>query len=73
MGRPFEIAKSNYVVTNYHTELLEMRIALDLANLNMSNYSLTLMTLVVLLKSNVTDQFTDYPFNSGSLQKDFTN
>ncbi len=41
MGRPFDIARSNYVVTNYRTELLQMIIALELANLNVSNYSLT--------------------------------
>ena len=40
-GRPFEIARSNYVVTNYHTELLQMIIALDLANLNILSHSLT--------------------------------
>ena len=42
MGRPFNAARSNYVVTNYHPELLQMIIALEVANLNISNYSLTL-------------------------------
>jgi len=41
LGIPFDAARSNYVVTNYYIELLQMIIALELANLNISNYPLT--------------------------------
>ena len=37
----FDSARSNYVVTNYHTELLQLIIPLELANLNISDYSIT--------------------------------
>ena len=40
MGRPVDIARSNYVVPDYHVEFVEMIIALELANFNISNYSL---------------------------------
>ena len=41
MGRLFDAARSNYGVTSYHTEFLQKIVALELANLNISNYSLT--------------------------------
>ena len=69
MGRHVDDARSNYVVTDYHTELVQMIIALERTILNISKYSLTCDDL---LKSDVTDQFTDYLFNLGSLQRAFT-
>ena len=56
-----------------NSELVQMIIALELSSLNISNYSLTLDDSYSLLKSEVTDQFTDYPFYLGSLQSAFTN
>ena len=53
MGRPFDIARSNYVVTNYHTELVQMIIALELADLSTKDYSCTFDDSYSLLKSNV--------------------
>ncbi len=41
MGRPFDIARSNYGVTDYRTELVQMIIALELADLGISDYSFT--------------------------------
>jgi hypothetical protein len=41
VGRPFDVARSNYVVPDYHTELVKMITALELTNLNISNCSLT--------------------------------
>ena len=73
MGIPFEFARPNYAVTNSHTELLQIIIALALANLNVSNYSLTFDDSYSLLKSDYTDQFSDYPCYFGSPQKAFTN
>jgi len=74
MGRPFDSPRSNYAVTNYHTELLQMIIALELDNLNVSNYSLTFDDYYSLLKLDVTDQSTDYFFIldlcKGPLQND---
>jgi len=37
----FDVGRSNYVVTGYHTKLAQMIIALEFSNLNISNYSLT--------------------------------
>ena len=73
MGRPFVSASSSYVVTNYHIELLQMIIALKLANLNVLNYSLTFDNSYSLLKLDVTDYSTNYYFIFGSLQRAFTN
>ena len=73
MGRPFDIGRSNYVVTDYYTELLQMIIALELADLSISDYSSTTDDSYSLFKSVVIDQFTDYLFNFGSLQRTFTN
>jgi len=53
VGRPFDIARSNYVVTNYHTELVQMIIALELADLSTKDYSCTFDDSYSLLKSNV--------------------
>ena len=39
MGRSFDIARPNYVVTDYHIELLQMKTVLELANLSISDYS----------------------------------
>jgi len=55
VGRTFDFARSNYVVTNYHTELLQMIIALKLANLNVLDYSNTLDESYSLLKFDVAD------------------
>jgi hypothetical protein len=38
-GCTFDSTRSNYVVTNYHTELVQMIIALELADLSISDYS----------------------------------
>jgi hypothetical protein len=73
VGRPFDIARPNYVVMDYHTELVQMIIALELSNLNISNCSLTFDDSYSLLKSNVIDQFTYYLLNFGPLQRGFTN
>ena len=55
MGRPFEIARSNYVVTDYHSELVQMIITLELADLSISDYSCTFDDSYSLLKSDVAD------------------
>ena len=55
VGRPFDIVRSNYVVTNYHTELVQMIIALELADLSISDYSYTFDESYSLLKSDVDD------------------
>ncbi len=41
MGRPFDIDRSNNVVTDYHIELVQMIIALELDDLDISDYSCT--------------------------------
>ena len=38
-GSTFDSARSNYVVTDRHTELVQMIIALKLADLSISDYS----------------------------------
>ena len=73
MGRPFDYARSSYVVTNFHTKLLQMIIALELANLNVLNYSITFDDSRSLLKLDVTDQSTYCGFYFGALQRAFTN
>ena len=73
MGRPFDSARSNYVVTNNNGELLQIITALELSNLDVSNYSLTFDDSYSTLKSDDTDQFTDYPRSFGSPHKVFTN
>jgi hypothetical protein len=55
------------VVTNYHTQLVQMIIAIELADLRISDYACTFDDSYSLLKSNVTDQFTDYLLNVWSL------
>ena len=47
MGRPFDIVRSNHVVTNYHTELVQIIIALELADLSISDYSCTFDDFIV--------------------------
>jgi len=68
VGRPFDVARSIHVVTNNHTELVQMIIALKRTILNISNYLLTFDESYRLLKTDVTDQFTYYLFIFGSLQ-----
>jgi hypothetical protein len=53
VGRTFDIARSNYVVTDYHTEHVQMIIALELDNLSISDYSCTFDNSYSLLKSYV--------------------
>ncbi len=65
MGRPFDIDRSNYAVTDYHTEFVQMIIALEPDDLSISDYSCTFDDSYSLLKSTVTDKFTDYLFISG--------
>ena len=55
MGRPFDIAMSNYVVTDYHNELVQIIIVLELAYLSISYYSCTFDDSYSLLKSYATD------------------
>jgi len=55
VGRPFDIARSNYVVTHYHTELVQMIIALELGDLSISDYSCTFDDSYSILKSDVDD------------------
>ena len=55
MGRPFDIARSKYVVAHYHNELLQIIIALELADLNISDYSCTFDDSYSLLKSDNDD------------------
>ena len=55
MGRLFDVVRSNYVVTDYHNELVQMTIALELADLSISDYSCTFDDSYSLLKSNVVD------------------
>ncbi len=47
MDRPFDIARSNYVVTDYHNELVQIIIALELADLSILNYSCTFDDIIV--------------------------
>jgi len=72
VGIPFDSARSSYVVTNYYTELLQIIIALELANLNVLKYSLTFDDFYSLLKFDVTDQSAYYLY-FGSMQRAFTN
>ena len=55
VNRHVDIARSNYVVTDYHTEHVQMMIALELANLSILDYSCTFDDSYSLLKSNVAD------------------
>ncbi len=61
------------MVTVYHTELVQVLIALELDDLSILNYSCTFDDSYSLLKSTVTDQFTNYLFIFGSLQRAFIN
>ena len=54
-GCTFDSARSNYVVTDYHTELVQMITALELADLRISDYSCTFDDSYSLLKSDVDD------------------
>jgi len=53
MGRLFDIARSNYLVADCHNELVQRIIAIELANLSISDYSCTFDDSYSLLKSNV--------------------
>ena len=53
MGRSFDIARYNYVVTDYHIESVQMIIALKLDDLSISDYSCTFDDSYSLLKSDV--------------------
>ena len=55
MGRTFDIARSNYMVTDYHTELVQMKITLELADLSISDYSCIFEDSYCLMKSDVVD------------------
>ena len=61
------------MVTYYHTELVQMIIELELDDLSISDYSCTFDDSYSLLKSIITDQFTDYLLIFGSLQRAFIN
>jgi hypothetical protein len=54
VGRPFEIARSNYVVMNFHAELVQMIIAPEIADLSISYYSCAFDDSYSLLKSDAT-------------------
>ena len=51
MVRPFDTARSNYVVMDYHVELVQLIIALDLADLSISDCSCTFEDFYILFKS----------------------
>ena len=72
-GCTFDSARSNYVVTDYHTELVQMITALELDDLSISDYSCTFDDSYSLLKSIISNQFTDYLLIFGSLQRAFIN
>ena len=55
MGRPFDIVRSNYVVTDYRTDVVQMIIAHELGDLGISDYSCTFDDSYSLLKSDVDD------------------
>ena len=55
MGRPFHIARSNYAVTDYYNEPVQMIIILELADLSISDYSCTFDDSYSLMKSDVAD------------------
>ena len=55
MGRPFEVSRSNYVVADYHIDLLQIVTSLELANLSISDYSRIFEDSYNLLKSDVAD------------------
>jgi hypothetical protein len=52
VGRSLDIARPNYVVTDYHIELLQMKTVLELANLSISDYLCTFVDSYSLLKSD---------------------
>ena len=54
-GSTFDSARSNYVVTDYHTELVHMIIALELTDLSILDYSITFDDSNSLLKSDDVD------------------
>jgi len=58
VGRPFYIARSNYVVMNFHTELVQMIIAREIADLSISDYFCTFDDSYSLLKSDDVDYLT---------------
>jgi hypothetical protein len=72
VGRSFDIARPNYVVLDYHIELLQMKTVLELANLSISFYSCTLDDSYSLLKPDAADYNLQF-FLFGSMQRAFTN
>ena len=71
MGRLVDVDRFKYAVTDYHTELVQIIIALELAKLSISDYSRAFDDSYSLLKSNVADKFTIYFFYFGSPQSVF--
>ena len=61
-----------YVVANYHTELLQMIIALELANSNISKYSLTFDDSCSSLEIKCYRSVYRLSFDFRSLQRAFT-
>ena len=55
LSKPFDFVMSKYMVTDYHVELLQMRIVLELPNLSISDYSYTFDDSYSLLKSDLAD------------------
>ncbi len=60
MGRSFDIARPNYVVTDYHIELSQLKTVLELANLSISDYSCTFNDSYSLLKSDNADYILQF-------------
>ena len=56
VSRPFDIARSNYVVAVYHTEHVQRIIAFELADSSILDYSCTFDASYSNLKSVVADQ-----------------
>jgi hypothetical protein len=52
------------VVTDYHTELVQMIVAIKLADLSISDFSCIFDDSFSLLKSDVADQLTTINFES---------
>ncbi len=55
MGRSFDIARPNYVVIDYHIELLQMETVLELDNLSILDSSCIFDYSYSLLKSDAAD------------------
>jgi len=57
VGIRFDFARSNCVLTDYHSELVQMITALELTELSISDYSCALDDPYSLLKSDVAEYF----------------